>query len=149
VRQRTGLVIAVTLTGSPSEAIARTPTHRFVPRSQIKHSYGFAISSACDNLYCRYDLIPIFITIVMRNARATLMRAASRLVSTLGVVLKPIRERRHECRRGTQECVRHNGFNTLPRCREKLSDIGRFRLPIHMLCQLAIGGRQAKAPNVT
>ena len=21
--------------------------------------------------------------------------------------------RRHECRRGTQECVRHNGFNTL------------------------------------
>jgi hypothetical protein len=24
------------------------------------------------------------------------------------------RQRSHECERGTQECVRHNGFNTLP-----------------------------------
>src|SRR6266567_1458254 len=51
-------LIAVTLTGSPSDAIARTPIHRFVPRSQIKHSYGFAISSACDNLYCRHRSLP-------------------------------------------------------------------------------------------
>jgi hypothetical protein len=77
--------MAVTLTGSPGDAIARTPIHCFVPRSQIKHSYGFAISSACDNLYCRSDPIPIFITIVMRNAMGTLLRAASRLVSTPAV----------------------------------------------------------------
>jgi hypothetical protein len=66
-------VIAVTLTGSPRDAIARTPTHCFVPRSQIKHSYGLAISSACDNLYCRFRSTPIFITIVLRNAMGTLL----------------------------------------------------------------------------
>jgi len=64
-------VIAVTLTGSPSHAIARTPIHRFVPRFQVKLSYGFDISSACDNLYCRPRSTPIFITMVMRNAMGT------------------------------------------------------------------------------
>jgi hypothetical protein len=73
-------VITVTLTGSPCDAIARTPIHRFVPRSQIKHSYGFAISSACDNLYCRFRSTNIFITIVMRNAMGTPLRAAFTLV---------------------------------------------------------------------
>ena len=77
-------MIAVTLTGSPGDAIARTPTHCFVPRSQIKHSYGFAISSACDNLYSRRDLISIFITIVMRNAMGTLVRATSAILPTPG-----------------------------------------------------------------
>jgi len=74
--------MTVTLTGSPGDAIARTPIHCFVPRSQIKHSYGFNLSSACDNLYCRSDLTTIFITIVVRNAMGTLLFAASRLVST-------------------------------------------------------------------
>ena len=69
-------MIAVTLTGSPRDSIARTPIHRFVPRSQVKHFYGFAISSACDNLYCRSDLTNIFLTIVMRDAMGTLLRAA-------------------------------------------------------------------------
>src|SRR5205807_9748274 len=43
------------------------PTYPFVPRSQIKHSYGLAISSACDNLDCRW-IETIFITILVRNA---------------------------------------------------------------------------------
>jgi len=34
--------------------------------------------------------------------------------------------RRHDCRRGTQECARHNGFNSLTGCRE-LSDIAFSR----------------------
>src|SRR6266478_443082 len=43
------------------------PTYPFVPRSQIKHSYGLAISSARDNLDCRW-IETIFITILVRNA---------------------------------------------------------------------------------
>jgi hypothetical protein len=66
-------VIAVTLTGSPSDAIARTPTHRFVPRSQIKHSYGFAVSSGVRQPLLPPSIYPIFITIVVRNARGTLL----------------------------------------------------------------------------
>ena len=70
--------MTVTLTGSPRDAIARTPIHCFVPRSQIKHSYGLAISSARDNLDCR-SVETIFITILVRNAIGTLVSAASRL----------------------------------------------------------------------
>jgi len=77
--------MAVTLTGSPGDAIARTPIHCFVPRSQIKHSYGFNLSSACDNLYCRSDLTTIFITIVVPKAMGTLLRAASALLPTPGL----------------------------------------------------------------
>jgi hypothetical protein len=33
-------------------------------------------------------------------------------------------KRRHECRRGTQECVRHNNFNTLRLLTKNESDIG-------------------------
>lgn len=48
--------------------IAKTPIHCFVPRSQVKHSYGFTVSSANDNLYSRIRSNTIFITIVVRNA---------------------------------------------------------------------------------
>src|SRR5271157_4134366 len=51
-------VTSVTLTGSPGDAIARTPTYCSGPRSQIKHSYSLDTSSACDNLYRRSDPPP-------------------------------------------------------------------------------------------
>ncbi len=47
----------------------------------------------------------IFITIVMRNAIGTLMRAVFALLRT--PVIGLVRARSHDCERGTHECVRH------------------------------------------
>jgi hypothetical protein len=63
IARQTGFV-TVTLTGSPS-AVTGTPTDRFAPRSQIKHDYGLAISSAEDDLGCRL-ITDIFMAIVAR-----------------------------------------------------------------------------------
>jgi len=101
VRQRTGLVIALTLTGSPRDAIARTPTHCFVPRSQIQHSYGFAISSACDNLYCRHRSLPFSSPLLCgtqwEHSYAPCWHSCQH------------RNRSHECERCKHECLRHKG----------------------------------------
>src|SRR3954451_12291376 len=56
-----------------------------------------------------------FITILVPKAMGTLLRAASPLLSTPLDAGKP--RYRHECRHGTQECVRHqrpSGFDYYP-----------------------------------
>src|SRR5258708_30246822 len=66
------------------------PTYPFVPRSQIKHSYGLAISSARDNLDCRW-IETIFITILVRNAIGNTRACRVETFSTLACNLYEFR----------------------------------------------------------
>ena len=99
-------MIAVTLTGSPRDAIARTPIHCFVPRSQIKHSYGL------DHLQCvRQPLLPqrdlphFHHHCCAERNRNTLACRVETFLDACSIVT-PAQVSR-ESRRGTHECVRH------------------------------------------
>src|ERR1017187_5010597 len=58
-RCRGPVSLSVTLASSPG-AVTGTSHSSIRPRSQIIHSYGFAVSSVYDDLDCRADA-PIFI----------------------------------------------------------------------------------------
>src|SRR5260221_11846360 len=86
------------------------PTYPFVPRSQIKHSYGLAISSARDNLDCRW-IETIFITILVRNAIGNTRACRVETFSTPADDVMLIRvKHREESRCGTHECVRYGSM---------------------------------------
>jgi hypothetical protein len=100
------------LAQSPSQVLtARSPGHPTclsAPRSQIKHSYGFAISSARDNLYRHNDQSHFHLRLCAPACLGTLVRAASRLS---GRLLRGVNLRKY----GNASCLEDGPWTGLAR----------------------------------
>src|SRR5216684_4271305 len=82
----------------------------FLPLSLSCAASNDAIATIATTVFRKYLIVSI------ADVAHALVRAASRLVSTLGCEFPPsATKRRDESRRGTQECVRHNLKNGLLR----------------------------------
>lgn len=83
-----------------------------IGKSQIQDLYSFAVSSECDNLYCRVRTLqkPRHDTLETRGGRRRRSQQGSPIAplrKQSGAAEEPRSRCSHRCERGTLECVRY------------------------------------------